>query len=132
MRAVIDTNVLVSALLNPSGAPARVLALVNHEKVTPYFDARVLQEYREVPTRDEFGFDHNAIRAVLAAFTAFGQATTPPPLTPLEPDPDDTPFYEVAVASDAILITGNLKHYPEDPRVRSPGEFLSQWTGPSS
>jgi putative PIN family toxin of toxin-antitoxin system len=128
MRVVIDTSVLVSALLNPSGAPARVFALVNHEKVAPHFDARILAEYREVLARDQFGFDQGAVRAVLAAFSAFGQATAPPPLASLEPDPDDTPFYEVAVASEAVLVTGNLKHYPKDPRVTSPQEFLSQWT----
>ena len=57
MRIVLDTNVLVSALLSPHGAPAAVLQLVVTGRVVLCFDARVLSEYREVLRREKFDFD---------------------------------------------------------------------------
>jgi hypothetical protein len=43
----------------------------------------------------------------------------------LLPDEDDRPFYEVAKAANAYLITGNLKHFPQEPFILSPADFLA-------
>jgi predicted nucleic acid-binding protein len=45
MRIVLDTNVLVSAFLNYSGAPAQVLTLVLAGELKLVFDRRILDEY---------------------------------------------------------------------------------------
>ena len=40
-------------------------------------------------------------------------------------DEDDRVFYEVALSEeDSFLVTGNLKHYPIDPRVVTPAQML--------
>ena len=41
------------------------------------------------------------------------------------PDETDRAFYEVAVSCKAYLITGNNKHYPEEPFIMSPAQFLA-------
>ena len=40
-------------------------------------------------------------------------------------DPDDTIFYETyLMKDDAYLITGNLKHFPPEPRIVSPADII--------
>ncbi|MCQ2072302.1 MAG: PIN domain-containing protein [Bacteroidaceae bacterium] len=41
------------------------------------------------------------------------------------PDPKDIVFYEVALSKEgSFLVTGNIKHFPKDPIVVTPAEFL--------
>ena len=54
MLVVIDTNVLVSGLINPDGPPARVVDLLLANVIQAAFDDRVLAEYDEVLTRKPF------------------------------------------------------------------------------
>jgi len=63
LLVVIDTNVLVSGLINPDGPPARVVDLLLANVIQAAFDDRVLAEYDEVLTRKPFSFQPQA-RAV--------------------------------------------------------------------
>jgi putative PIN family toxin of toxin-antitoxin system len=56
VKVVLDTNVIVSALINPYGAPASILGLVLEEKIELCYDTRILIEYRDVVMRPKFGF----------------------------------------------------------------------------
>ena len=132
MRVVIDTNVLVSGLLSPFGPSARILDLVLLGELTPVFDDRILAEYREVLARREFGFDPEDVRQLLHFFEVEGERVTAAPLAVTLPDPDDLPFLETAVAAGAdALITGNIRHYPEEDRqgvtVLEPASFIERW-----
>ena len=41
------------------------------------------------------------------------------------PDPEDIVFYEVKMSkADAYLVTGNIKHFPREPRVVTPKEMV--------
>jgi len=44
-------------------------------------------------------------------------------------DETDRTFYDTAKASDSILITGNIKHYPTEPFIMTPTEFLTKEGG---
>ena len=132
MRVVLDTNVLVSALLTPFGPPARVLDLVLVGDLTPVFDDRILAEYRQVLARERFGFDPDDVTDLLRYFEAEGEHVTPRPIAVTLPDPDDVPFLETALTAQAeALITGNVRHYPPEQRqgivVLSPAAFLEHW-----
>jgi putative PIN family toxin of toxin-antitoxin system len=131
-RVVLDTNVVVSALLNSFGAPGRVLDLVLAGELTVAYDDRVLAEWREVLRREKFGFAVRDVEALLGFVEAEGLGVNPKPLGAELPDPDDVPFLEVAHAAEATLITGNTKHYPEEARrgvaVLNPATFLNKWT----
>ena len=128
-RVVLDTNVVVSALLNSFGAPGRVLDLVLAGELTVAYDDRVLAEWREVLRREKFGFAVRDVEALLGFVEAEGLGVNPKPLGAELPDPDDVPFLEVAHAAEATLITGNTKHYPEEARrgvaVLNPATFLT-------
>lgn len=130
MRLVLDTNVLVSGLLNPHGAPGRLLDLLLAGQIAVLFDDRIVAEYREVLARPRIGFDSRNTRAVLDYLTLAGEAVAASPLGVVLPDADDLPFLEVAVAGHAeALVTGNQRHFvPKrgtvDVAVLSPTEIL--------
>lgn len=131
MIVVLDTNILVSALLSPFGPPARVLDLVLAGELRTAFDDRVLAEYRDVLSRPRFGFDSADVGALLDFLEAEGEAVIATPWPHALPDPDDAAFVEVAMAAQAILITGNLRHFPTeacpDVVVMLPADFLEFW-----
>ncbi len=129
MRIVLDTNVIVSGLLNPHGKPGTILQMVVSRTVTICYDARVIDEYHEVLHRPKFPINEAEVDAVLEQIEAAGHLVATSPLPRNLPDPDDEPFLEVALAGSAeCLVTGNIKLYPEDRRrgmkVVSPGEFV--------
>ncbi len=129
MRIVLDTNVLVSGLLNPYGAPGLIVGLVASGNVSLCFDARILAEYRAVLARPAFGFRTDHVDALLEQVRSCGIAVAGLPLASRLPDHGDEPFLEVATAAEAeYLVTGNLRHYPARARghikVLSPTEFL--------
>jgi putative PIN family toxin of toxin-antitoxin system len=133
MLVVLDTNILVSALLSPFGPPARVLDLALSGDIRLAYDDRITAEYREVLARPKFGFAPEDVTMVLAYLEADGEHVIAPPLPYALPDADDLPFLEVAAQAEAVLITGNAAHYPQalrgPVRVYTPSEFLRAWRG---
>ncbi len=132
MRIVLDTNVIVSALLSPFGSPARILDLILAGDLIPVFDDRILAEYRQVLARERFGFDSGDVADLLRYLEAEGEHVTARPAAVTLPDADDLPFLEVArTARVDSLVTGNVRHYPTDlcqgVTVLPPAAFLDHW-----
>jgi putative PIN family toxin of toxin-antitoxin system len=130
-RLVLDTNVLVSALLNPRGAPAQVLRLVLAGEIGLCVDERILQEYYDVLTRPRFGFPVSDVNDLLAFLHEGSEVFTAVPARTISPDPYDQVFVEVALASGVShLITGNPRHFRGlekfGVRVVSPKQFLEK------
>jgi len=133
MKIVLDTNVVVSGLINSQGTPAQVLAMVLAGAVQICHDDQILAEYAEVLARPRFKFDAKQVREVLTKIETDGlpvDATDHPDLN--LPDADDESFLAVALAASAdFLVTGNLSDYPPDKRrgcrVVSPAAFMSAW-----
>jgi predicted nucleic acid-binding protein len=102
MRIVLDTNVLVSGLMNPNGAPGRLVDLILGGQVVNYL--RLAGE----------------------------RVTALPIPGLLLTDEDDLPFVEIAVAGKVDLVTGNTRHFSGVPtlniKILSPAQFLSQFT----
>ncbi|MEW5766913.1 MAG: putative toxin-antitoxin system toxin component, PIN family [bacterium] len=129
MRIVLDTNIIVSGLLNPYGPPGKIVRMVSSGDLALCYDARIISEYQSVLLRPKFPFDQANVDALLDQIRADGIITAARPLSEQLPDTDDDPFLEVALAGKAkCLVTGNLKHYPEKRRqgmlIVSPTEFL--------
>lgn len=127
--AVIDTNVLVSALLSSHDDAATVLVIgkVFSGEVIPLFSDEILREYHEVLRRTKFHFSERTVSVLLRTIEKYGEHIVPAPTGERLPDRKDLPFYEVVVEKqedDAYLVTGNLKHFPVKPFIVTAKEFL--------
>lgn len=127
--AVIDTNILVSALLSThkDAATVQVVGRIFSGQVIPLFSREILNEYREVLYRDKFGFNKSTVSALLDSIEMCGKIVEPAPTGELLPDKRDLPFYEVAAekqVDEARLVTGNRKHFPVRPFIVTAREFL--------
>lgn len=125
--AVIDTNVIVSALLarNPESATVKVLEALFRGSIVPLVNDEIICEYADVLRRPKFRFPEELVAPVIQAIDA--GAIRPGRVQSKEafPDPKDAVFYEVALAKDdAYLITGNTRHFPHTPIVVTPAEML--------
>ena len=126
--AVIDTNVIVSALIstNPESPPITVMANVYSGVITPLYNAEILKEYREVLSRDKFHLTQEDIENAMSIIQGYGLDLERTKVEDeLFPDPKDVVFYEVRMSKDdAYLVTGNIKHYPQKPFVVTPKEMV--------
>jgi len=131
MKIVLDTNVLVSGLLKGHSDSGMIIRLVAGGLIQVVYDARILSEYREVLARPKFGFDQYLIDVLLREIEEDGLLFTAVPLPERLPDPDDEPFLELASVAQAILVTGNKRHFPPPMqgkvKVMSPAELVNFW-----
>lgn len=128
--AVIDTNVLVSALLSShdDAATVQVVRKLFSGEVIPLFSDEILKEYHEVLQRRKFHFPEETVSILIQTIKKFGERVIPSPTGELLPDKKDLPFYEVVVEKqedDAYLVTGNMKHFPAKPFIVTAKEFLN-------
>jgi putative PIN family toxin of toxin-antitoxin system len=128
VRVVVDTNVVVSGLIQRLGNPGRVLTLVRLGRIVPVYDARILAEYREVCGRPRLRLAAGDVDQLLEDVARCGERIEgAPPAAFRLPDLDDQPFLDVALASrsDAI-VTGNRKDFPDACGVTmlSPAELV--------
>jgi len=129
MRIVLDTNILVSGLLCPYGAPGKIVRMIASGTLQLCYDARIITEYKDVLSRPKFSFDKAHIDALITQIKFCGLVIAATPLLKRLPDQDDEAFLEVALAGKArCLVTGNLKHYPlklqQNVTVITPPELL--------
>lgn len=127
--AVIDTNVLISALLSKreDSATVRVMNELFGGRIIPLYHRDILAEYSEVLHRGKFHLQEDTIRLVLDSMIQFGIEVFPQPTGEILADMDDLIFYEVAMEKrddDAYLITGNQKHYPVKRFIVTPAEMM--------
>jgi len=133
IRAVIDTNVLVSGLLSPAGNEALILLAINQGLVRPCFSEEILAEYAAVLARPKFAFPPDGIEAVLGMFRSKGEFFLPDVSAAVSTDPADTKFLHCAQAAQAdYLVTGNKRDFPDASygvtRVVNAGELLDRIT----
>jgi putative PIN family toxin of toxin-antitoxin system len=126
MQIVLDTNVIVSAFLAPDGKPAAILRLVLRGDFTVCFDTAILAEYEEVLLREKFAgkIHRQAVQRFLALLYGMGSDIISLPSTISLPDEADRKFYDRAKTAGAALVTGNKKHFPDEPFIMTPTQFL--------
>ena len=129
MNIVLDTNILVSAAWSPGRNAANILNAAFARKFTVCYDYRILEEYDRVLHYPKLDFREWEINAILDPIVKNGISVAADPISeiPFERDETDRKFYEVAKFCHAILITGNLAHYPQDPEIMSPADFCQRY-----
>jgi putative PIN family toxin of toxin-antitoxin system len=121
---VLDTNVLVSGLLSPSGPPGRLVDVLLGRRLRLALDDRIEAEYREVLARPKLGIEPIRRDAFLAILQFQEHVIALPWPHQVPPDEDDAVFLEVAAQTPTrMVVTGNLRHFP--PRCRGPVTVLS-------
>lgn len=128
--AVIDTNVLLSALLSkkPDSATVQVMDAVFDGRIVPLWHKDILAEYEDVLSREKFHLSPATIKGVLRHIERYGISLSPQPSGVEFIDPDDVIFYEVVMAKrsedEAWLVTGNLRHFPAKSFIVTPAEMM--------
>ena len=125
--AVIDTNVIISALLsrNNDSATVRIMEHLYDRNIIPVYNDEILEEYESVLRRPKFNFTEEQIIATLKALKEGGVTSERLISNENFPDPKDVVFYEVALSvEESYLVAGNIKHFPKKPFVVTPAEML--------
>lgn len=114
IRVVIDTNILVSALLKPGGIPGTIMVLALSRRVQLCVSADIFAEYDEVVRRSRFNLPADTIEGVLRSIRRLGHWVKPTVHVEECTDPDDDIFLQCAQAAEAdYLVTGNPRHFPD-------------------
>jgi len=127
---VIDTNVIVSGLMTPSGSSAQIIDAILNGQVKLVYDSRILKEYRDVLSRPRLKLPPVKIQALLVGMHR--QLLVSPSVSGIiGPDSDDIVFIEAALATtDKTIITGNLTHFPkrilQGVRILTPVQALAE------
>ncbi len=126
--AVIDTNVIVSSMLKSTSAPGRIVDHAIKGEIIPLLNEEILDEYKEVLLRNEFGFEESDVYDLLDRLEEQAVFLDRTPSDELFQDPDDIIFFEIVLtarkSADAYLVTGNIKHYPVKTFIVTPREML--------
>ena len=132
--AVVDTNVLVSAMMmvnRYTSSPIKVVSYIFNGTLKPIYNEEIMTEYENVLHRKKFNFPEERIAAILNRIKAVGITCEAIESGEIFIDRKDVVFFEVtyaynqANAENAYLITGNIKHFPFKPFVVTPAQFVS-------
>jgi len=116
LRVVLDTNIIVSSLLSPSGAPAEVLDAWHELRYVLLLSPAILEELRSTLARprirSKYGVTAQDVEAVCQALERYGLwvAGDTPVHASVLPDPDDVKFLACAVEGKADCIVSGDRH----------------------
>ena len=126
--AVIDTNVLVSAMLKWTSVTGSIIEFAFSGVIIPVLNEKIVGEYREVLMRDKFHLTKEIVDDVIQALEDQGEYIDTDNMDYELPDPKDVVFYAIFMEKrkeeDVYLVTGNIKHFPQVPCVVTPKEML--------
>ena len=127
LKVVLDTNILVSALLSHEGNAAKILSLFTMDALQVCYSKIILVEYKKVLSRPKFKAQINTdmVDLVLEPLQENGleYRVIVDSVFPMQ-DESDRKFYDVAKQAGAFLVTGNKKHYPNEPFIVTPRYFI--------
>ncbi len=112
MRAVVDTNILVRAVIMPHGTVGPVLLHLRRGKYTLLYAQPLLEELIDVLNRprirDKYRLSDQDIQTILQLILLRGEPVAPVMRITACRDPRDDKFLEVAVAGKAdVIVSGD-------------------------
>jgi putative PIN family toxin of toxin-antitoxin system len=135
MRAVIDTGVLVSALIKPGGATGEVLYALRDGRLTVIYSTDTLVEIIDVLGRPAFRAKYHImpedITALVNLIRLRGELVTPQKKISACRDPKDNKFLEATLAGEAdCIVSGDADLFAltpfEDIPILRPAEILAK------
>ena len=127
LYVVFDTNVIVSAMVshNPNAATVKVVEAISLGKIVPLYNEEILAEYDDVLHRAKFNLLDRDVSSMIGTIIKLGMLMDRTESKETLVDLSDLVFYEVALSKEgALVVTGNLKHFPRSPIVVTPSELL--------
>jgi uncharacterized protein len=129
LRLVIDTNVLVSAAIKPTGLQRTVLLLAMTKPARLYVSRPIMEEYTDVLARPELKIRKGLRQQLVQLIKNHSYEVAPTRRLEVTGDPDDNIFLECADAARAdYLVTGNQRHFPrfwKKTKIITAREFIS-------
>ncbi len=135
-KIILDTNVLISALISPDGIPCKIIDELVIEKVVSICTSEIIvREYFDVINKDKFkqhrSFYVNA-EILLGYIEEIAEKFTPTAVVDLLKAKTDNKFLELAFESKAdYLITGNIKDFSLQKagvtKILSPSEYWRKY-----
>ncbi|MBW2368056.1 MAG: putative toxin-antitoxin system toxin component, PIN family [Deltaproteobacteria bacterium] len=132
LRIVLDTNVLISALLKPDSNPAIIVSLILDGRVILCLSSEILAEYKGVLKRNKFkSLNQAKVKQFLQEIEKKALWVEPrESVKIIKADPEDNKFLECAQAAQAdYLVTGNIKHFSfkkfKSTKITTPYNFLN-------
>ena len=128
VRLALDTNVVVSAALKPTGLQRTVVLLAITKPARWYVSKPILAEYAAVLARSELHIRRGPRQQLLQLIKNRTRIVVPSRLLQVTRDPADNIFLECADAARAdYLVTGNQRHFPrfwKNTKIINSREFL--------
>jgi putative PIN family toxin of toxin-antitoxin system len=125
---VIDTNVLVSAMIKYDSNPGQVIEFAFKGEIIPVLNEQILSEYKEVLARPKFQLTEELISFIIDGIVDKAVMIEAEEIKVDMPDPKDVIFYAVTMETrkltDTYLVTGNLKHFPSRSFIVTPKQLL--------
>lgn len=129
LRAVLDTNVVISAHLSPEGQQALILGLALAVHFRCFVSDALLEEYEGVLRRERFGLNPRSVVQSIKIMRRTMTVVVPKKKLDVAIDPDDNKVMECALEARAdYIVTGNIRHFPsrfQDIRIVLPRQFLT-------
>ena len=127
--AVIDTNVLVSAMIKWNSVPGQIMEFAFNGIITPVYNEEILAEYRTVLSHPKFHLPDPIIKDIIDGIEENGLLVHADSIDIDMPDPKDIVFYEVTMKqretdNETYLVTGNIRHFPINTFIVTPRQML--------
>lgn len=132
MKAILDTNVLISAYVFPGGKPEAVYRLALEGRLEIGTSRTLLVEFGRV-LGEKFGWIPERVEAAVAQMTRIAALVEPSEAVQVvRTDPADDRVLEAARAFDADVIVSGDRHLLDlgswsGIEIISPAEFIARW-----
>ena len=127
IKCVLDTNIILSAMLSYNGYPSKIFNAVLNKEIKLYITEEIIDEYKNVLSRDYFNISREKVGRAINIFRKLGLMIIPETSEFLMKDESDRIFYDAAQSSESWLVTGNIKHYPKKDFVLTPAGFCRRF-----
>ena len=125
-RAVLDTNIIISAAISNDGNPAKIFEMLLEKKFINYTSQEILEEIEDVIKRPKFGISKEFQKFILDNFRK--NSIIIKPVHNEKVAGDDDKFINCALSAKALVVSGdshllNLENY-KGIKIITPKEFL--------
>ncbi len=120
-KIVLDTNVLVTALMSKNGASFKLLSIIDDKRVEVALSTPLVKEYEDVLSRKKLALNDEDIKAILDYLCLIGSHHKIYYLwRPILKDVKDDMVLELAVKANAMIVTYNKKDFEEASKFNLP------------